>query len=360
MSFSITFLLLFVVVGIGDKILGGRLDLGEEVDKGLTLMGSLSLSMSGIYCFSVLLGQWFAGFLSAHQINFFIDPSVLSSSLLSTSMGAYPISAQISSSHDLVLFSGVFLSSMLGTTISFSLPAALSSVSSKNLPTLMNGIIYGILTIVPALIAGGLFIGMPLQLMVVNLLPVILICLLLCIGILKAKTFTLRLFTRLGRGISALCALLFLGVVAQTFFMELTLIPFNLISDITILVFKTAVTICGSFVLSKLVIRYLQRPISACSRLLGINQVAVVGLFLNLVTSVSMFAVFDQMDRRGQMMNAACAVTAAYVLGGHLAFVAQVEAASIGVFMAVKFLGGLFSILLTCVLCPKEDGRAAA
>lgn len=62
MSPPIAFLLLFVVLGIFDKFCKKRFGLAEELDKGLSLMGSLSLSMSGIYCFAVLAGRWFAQF----------------------------------------------------------------------------------------------------------------------------------------------------------------------------------------------------------------------------------------------------------------------------------------------------------
>ena len=58
MSFPIIFLLLFTFIGLADKLANNRLGLAEELDKGLSTMGSLALSMGGIYCFSVMLGPW--------------------------------------------------------------------------------------------------------------------------------------------------------------------------------------------------------------------------------------------------------------------------------------------------------------
>ena len=56
MNLPIAILLLCAMLGLVDKILGNRMGLGEEFDRGLTMMGSLALTMSGIYCFSVMLG----------------------------------------------------------------------------------------------------------------------------------------------------------------------------------------------------------------------------------------------------------------------------------------------------------------
>lgn len=57
MNLPIAILLLCAMLGLVDKILGNRMGLGEEFDRGLTMMGSLALTMSGIYCFSVMLGS---------------------------------------------------------------------------------------------------------------------------------------------------------------------------------------------------------------------------------------------------------------------------------------------------------------
>ena len=67
MNLPIAILLLCAMLGLVDKILGNRMGLGEEFDRGLTMMGSLALTMSGIYCFSVMLGRWLAVWLQGEQ-----------------------------------------------------------------------------------------------------------------------------------------------------------------------------------------------------------------------------------------------------------------------------------------------------
>ena len=93
MNLPIAILLLCAMLGLVDKILGNRMGLGEEFDRGLTMMGSLALTMSGIYCFSVMLGRWLAVWLQGVSLPF--DPTLLVSSVLATDMGAYSIAQTI-------------------------------------------------------------------------------------------------------------------------------------------------------------------------------------------------------------------------------------------------------------------------
>ena len=89
MNFPIAILLFCTMCGLVDKIIGGRFGLAEEFDRGMTMMGSLSLTMAGIYCFAVMLGRALAAILQTVSLPF--DPTILVSSVLAVDMGAYPI-----------------------------------------------------------------------------------------------------------------------------------------------------------------------------------------------------------------------------------------------------------------------------
>ena len=78
-------------------------------------------------------------------------------------------------------------------------------------------------------------------------------------------------------------------------------------------------------------------------------------MILNLINSVSMFSVFDKMDRRGQLINAACAVTSGFVFGGQLAFVASVENHAVLAFIIAKLSGGLVAMLIAILTSPPYD-----
>lgn len=355
MNLPIAILLLCAMLGLVDKILGNRMGLGEEFDRGLTMMGSLALTMSGIYCFSVMLGRWLAVWLQGVSLPF--DPTLLVSSILATDMGAYSIAQTICTSPAQLIFSGVVLASTLGSTISFSLPIALGSVPAKDSKTLMTGMVYGIIATPAALLIGGLMAGMTGKELLSSLLPVTLICLLIALSIFFGGERTVGVFQVMGRGINLLAIVLFALVLVQVFFdsPSVQFVDPALIGEVLTIVFKISVVVCGSFILSNLILRYFMHPILSLARLIHVNEFAIIGLLLNLINSVSMFSVFGKMDRRGQLMNAAAAVTSGFVFGGQLAFVSSVNNDAVLIFILSKLLAGVLSIVIAVLLSPPYD-----
>ena len=82
MNFPIAVLLLCALIGLADKMIGGRFGLAEEFDRGMTMMGSLTVTMSGVYCFSVMLGRLLSTALQGVSLP--LDPTILVSSVLAT------------------------------------------------------------------------------------------------------------------------------------------------------------------------------------------------------------------------------------------------------------------------------------
>ena len=90
MNICIGVLLCFAVLGLADKILGGRLGVAAELDRGLAAMGSLSLSMTGIYCLIITAMSALEGGLSAVSRALPFDASLAAGMLLAPDMAAGP------------------------------------------------------------------------------------------------------------------------------------------------------------------------------------------------------------------------------------------------------------------------------
>lgn len=122
------------------------------------------------------------------------------------------------------------------------------------------------------------------------------------------------------------------------------------------IVFKISVIVCGSFILSNLILKYFMHQILSLARKIHVNEFAIIGLLLNLINSVSMLSVFGKMDKRGQLMNAASAVTSGFVFGGQLAFVSSVESNAVLAFILIpKIAGGIVAMLIAILLSPPYD-----
>ena len=358
MNFPIAILLFCTMCGLVDKIIGGRFGLAEEFDRGMTMMGSLSLTMAGIYCFAVMLGRALAAILQTVSLPF--DPTILVSSVLAVDMGAYSIADTLCTDPAQKIFSGVLLASTLGCTISFSLPIALGSVPSKDSKTLMTGMVYGIIATPAALIVGGLMAGMGLSDFFTHLLPVVIICAVLGLCIFYGGERAVGVFQKVGKGINILAIVLFALVVVQIFFdtPQIQFVDPALIGEALTIVFKISVVVCGSFILSNLILRKFMHPILSLARKIHVNEFAIIGMLLNLINSVSMFSVFGKMDKRGQLMNAAAAVTSGFVFGGQLAFVSSVNNDAVLTFIVSKLVGGLVSVIIAILVSPPYDPQS--
>ena len=77
-----------------DKILGDRLGLGKEFDKGYETMGPLALGMVGIVCLTPLIQQGVSATIAPLFARFGMDPAVLGA-ILANDMGGYQLAMEL-------------------------------------------------------------------------------------------------------------------------------------------------------------------------------------------------------------------------------------------------------------------------
>ena len=356
MNFCIVILLLFSLLGAVDKILKGRLGVADAFDQGLRAMGGLCFSMAGIYCIGITSISAHTRLFSQLSAVVPFDISLLAGVLLAPDLGGYSICTQLAASPALGLYAGLLLSSTVGCTISFVLPTSLGNLPAAETDSFMNGISLGIITVPVGLLLGGLFLGIFPRVLFANLWPVLLLCCVLCLCLYLAPKRSIKVLTVFGDLIRITGILLFCTVAAGIFVPTIAIVSSSLVNEVLVIVLKITVIVCGSMVASQLVLSHFSGTLKRAGQLLGINEYAVIGLFISLATSISMLPLFSKMDRRGKIMNAAFTVSGAFVLGGQLAFVSSVQSSStvIAIYMITKIVSGISSLVLVSI-CVKSD-----
>jgi ethanolamine transporter len=86
-------LAIFMVVGAADRIFGGKLGLGKELENGLMLLGVMMLSMVGMIVISPLIAWLLNPLLS--KMNFGIDPSIITAIFFANDMGGAPLAVEV-------------------------------------------------------------------------------------------------------------------------------------------------------------------------------------------------------------------------------------------------------------------------
>lgn len=343
----------FAVIGALDKVFGNRLKLGDEFEKGIMTLGPLSLSMLGMMTIAPALADLLVPVITPVAKFFGFDPSALAGILIANDMGGASLAENIAQDNLLGAFHGLCVASMLGATISFTIPVALRSSKKENHNDVLLGLLCGISTIPAGCFVSGIVMGISPLLVLINLTPAILISVIIIIGLLKFPSATVKVFSVFGKIIAILITCgLSLGI-----FQELTSITIlentAPIMESAITVFTICITLAGTFPLIAIISKLLKKPLSALGRKLDLDDTSVIGLIATLANSIATMESADKMNRKGRVMNLAFAVSAAFVFGDHLAFTLSFDETHILAVIIGKLVAGITALAVAIVLEKK-------
>ena len=101
----------------------------------------------------------------------------------------------------------------------------------------------------------------------------------------------------------------------------------------------------------------LKKPMAWLGKKLEASDNAVLGLVTTLANSIPVFAMLEQMDKKGRVMNMAFAVSAGYALGDHLAFVLSYDRTFALPMVLGKVVGGVAALGLAIIICSRKNEK---
>lgn len=355
MDILIDILVVFALLGLLDDMLGNKLGLAESFGRGISVMGRAALSMIGFYCIGIMLVERYSAVILSIAETLPIDPSLLVGCLLAPDTGGLPITMKVAATPVLGVFTGALVAGGFGMTLNYQLPVFLTFLPDRHLPDLMRGFSYGLITLPVGLLVGGWMLHIPWITLLLNILPIFVLCLALIVGLFLAPVMLTKLLSGLGKLIRVLSYVLFGLVIADIFFPQISIVDVSLVQEASYIVLRQTIFVCGGMVAAQLITTYLGRGLAALSRLLKVNHESVMGLMLGCVNSVTMFPLYEQMDRKGKAMNAAFSCCGSYILGGQLAIVLQmVPSSAVPAYVVSKLL---CAVLAVAVAAYMEDRR---
>lgn len=345
MNYFQTVLAFFALLGAFDKITGNHLKLGDEFEKGIMSTGSLALAMVGMMVLAPTISKVLIPIFKPVSEFFHIDPSFIAG-FLANDMGGATVAKELSPT---VWggFNGLIVASMMGVTICFTIPMPLKTVDKRYHKDLLGGITCGIITMPIGCFVGGLMIGCPIVELIINLMPIILVSAVVCVGLLTKPELTQKIFEIIG---NIVLIVITIGLAAGVFdyFTGIKLIPYmSSIGDAFSSVWGIAVTLTGVLPFIAVVSRLLNRPLKLLGKLLAINEQSLVGLVVSLSNSIPMITMLENMNTKGIMMNMAFAVSASFVFGDHLAFTMAFDNTYIAGMVVAKLVGGISALIVT-------------
>ena len=348
---------LFAVAGGVDYIISNRFGLGKAFERGITTMGPLALTLTGMMVLAPLL----ADLLSPVILPLFnlmgVDPAMFAGSLLACDMGGAPLADRLALDPEGALLGGMVCSSLLGVTVTFTIPVSMGMLRSEDRPYAAKGILCGIITVPLGIFVGGLVAGIAPLKVLLNLLPTLLPALLIALGLWKCEGVIIKLFSWFGRIMTAVSVLGLLLALFQKLTGWILIFSLAPVEDAILVVGEIALLLAGAFPMMHLIAKLLNRPLLALGRKLGVNAVSVTGLLTTTVNSIATFDTVKDMDPRGKVLNMAFAVSAAFVFGDHLAFAGGWDPEAIPAMMAAKLTAGVTALALALVVTRRLRGE---
>ena len=354
----------FFVLGALDRLFGNRFGLGAEFEKAFGLMGPTALSVLGLLMLAPVLSKALSyvvapvfGLIGADTGMF---PGMLMSSEIS-----YPLAAEMAQDARIALFGGIIVGSAMGAPISFSIPLACSLIRREDYRYLAAGILSGYILDPVACLVGGLIMGLPFVVIIINLIPVIVIAAILVCGLLFAPEGTIKVFQWFSKLLMAVITVgLAAGAVeAMTGFV---IIPgMNPASD----GFKTVGTIIlsigGSLPLLYVLRRVLDKPLGRLAKAIGVNEITTLSAVIGLTSIVPGYSSYKDMNGRGKVLFSALTASGIPMLGCHLGFTASVDTDMILPMLITRVIAGCFAVFSAMVfskrlLTPEELNAVSA
>lgn len=348
------FMVLFMIIGAIDHLLGNRLGLGTQFTEGFAAFGSIAVTMTGVLVLVPLISAYVSPIVNPVCSKFGIDPAMFAGAILANDMGGYQLGCELALSPEAAGLGGMILSSMMGVNIVFNIPVSLGILDVSDRRAMSKGVLCGFITIPIGCFAGGLTAGYDIMLILRNLIPVILISVVICLLLWLLPEVITGIFIVFGRIIGIIATVAAVLAIASAL-TGITIVPgLGSVYDGMDVVVSIVLVLPGAYVMVAVVSKLLKKPFAAVGRLFGVNDKATLGLVTTMANAVPTFGLIKDMDERGKIVNFAFLVGAGYLLGDHLAFCSAMNPALVFPMLVGKFTAGVTAAAVALFMTRKK------
>ena len=223
-----------------------------------------------------------------------------------------------------------------------------------------EGLLCGIITVPIGCFVAGLVCKLPLLLLFLDLLPLIILAVIVGAALIFAPKICVKCFQAFGFLMKTV-AIIGLVCAIFTFLSGIEISPhFDTLENAAFICVNACVTLSGALPAMYLMAKLLHKPLGGLGRKIGINSISTVALLGTLVTNASTFGTMEKMDKKGTVLNAAFAVSAAFVFGSHLAFTMAFDKDYIVPMIIGKLISGICAVALALLLYKGDAQESAA
>lgn len=304
---------------------------------------------------------------------------------IAVDMGGYQLAdalAQTRESWIMAMMTGY----MAGATIVFTVPVALKMLEKRDRKYLALGVMSGLLAIPIGVFVASAVIAVShpvirevvstnadatYQLALtwaqigVNLVPLIIICVALALGLKFKPDAMIKGFIVFGRVMEGALKIVFVLVVVEYFTGLFTMVfgsfgfdPIIADEDDMFRALETAgaigMMLCGAFPMVYLIRKYLAKPLAKIGGAVGLSSDATAGLLAGSANVLALLSMVKYLKARDKVICMAFAVCCAFLFGDHLSFTANFQPSLIVPVLLGKLAAGICAIVFVHLLAVKK------
>ena len=334
----------FFTIGAFDRVLGNKLKLGKEFEKGFNLITPIALNILGLICIAPVLASIIGPAIIPFYSLIGVDPAMFSGTIFAPDAGGFAFASELSDNQKLVEFSGLIVAATIGSVISFTIPCAYAFIDKEETKYLATGLLSGLIFDPVACFFGGLIMGIPAKVVAINLIPVFAFAILIVIGLYFIPKIVFKAF----RGFYyLLMVIMATGLVSGTLqqMLGITIIPgIRPLSEAFTILGNVIIVIVSAMTLFYILRKILKKPLIVISEKIGVNDITLVSIIISLTSLPPLFEEFKNMNNKGKILASACTASVSTMFGAHLAFTAAVAPAVIAPMLITKTIAGIFAI----------------
>lgn len=354
-------------------------ELGDQFMEGINAIGSIFLPVAGIMASLPILTVVITNVIAPLFSVVGADPSIAATTFLAVDMGGYHLAESLAQTKESWIMATT-IGYMAGATIVFSIPVALKIIDEKFHRQMSLGVMIGFITVPIGVLITNLIImftnplvremvstdaastyvlSMTLPMILRNLLPLIIICLLLAVGLWKIPEKMIKGFSVFGKGVDAFTKIVFTLVIVEYFTGLFSTVfgtwPFDpIIADALDqdraleVAGYIGIMLCGAFPMVYLIQKYLSKPIAKLSEKAGLSATTATGILAASANVIALFSMIDdKMEDYEIIAMIAFSVCGAFVIGDHLAFTANYQPQLIVPLLIGKLSAGIIAVIIS-------------
>ena len=367
-------------------------ELGQQFVAGVDSIGPIFLPSAGILASAPYLTAFVEGVSGPAYGALGADPAMAATTFIAVDMGGYQLAdalAQTRESWIMAMMTGY----MAGATIVFTIPVALKMLEKRDRKYLALGVMSGLLAIPIGVFVASAIIALShpvirevvftnadatYQLALswaqigVNLVPLIIICVALALGLKLKPDAMIKGFIVFGRVMEAALKIVFVLVVVEYFTGIFTTVfgsfgfdPIIADDEDMFRALETSgaigIMLCGAFPMVYLIRKYLAKPLAKIGGAVGLSSDATAGLLAGSANVLALLSMVKDLKARDKVICMAFAVCCAFLFGDHLSFTANFQPSLIVPVLLGKLAAGICAIAFAHVLAVKkaEELKAA-